>query len=79
MCASDAQAVFNMVPSCSVDASTAGLNALVASAGPGLRSFFAAGFQCTSALPVWQPSVEAIESRLLCGFKSVGAPLPHAA
>ena len=62
-----------MVPDCSVDNTTAELNALTGDLAPAFQGFYSAGFQCVSALPTWQATAANIESMLLCGFQDVSS------
>lgn len=64
------QAIFNVVPDCATDTSTALLNAFVSSNSTG-STYFVLPFNCTTATPVWQASSNDIQDKLFCGFKQV--------
>ena len=64
------QAIFNVVPNCSSDSSTAALNSLLSSNSQ-KNTFFQLPFNCTMPVPVWRTSSDAIQDTLYCGFKQV--------
>ena len=64
------QAIFNAVPNCSLDSSTAALNSLLSSNSQN-NTFFQLPFNCTTPVPVWRTSSDAIQDTLYCGFKQV--------
>ena len=61
-------AIYNVVPSCASDNSTAQLNSLLSSGALSLN------FSCAAVAPLYQPSAEAINELLYCGYRQVGRP-----